>query len=632
MEVPRLHPDTIEEVKQRVDIYDVISEYVVLRKRGKDFVGLCPFHDEKTPSFSVSPSKQMYYCFGCQVGGNAIKFLMEHRKQSFSEVVLDLARRHQISIKTLEPEQRQELQRQLSLREQLYEVLALTASFYQHALRQPQGEVALDYLKRDRNLSEETIGQFQLGYAPAGWETLYRYLVEQKRYPIAIVEQAGLIKPRKTGNGYYDVFRDRVTIPICDTQGRIIGFGSRTLGAEEPKYLNSPETPLFDKSKTLFALDKARNSIGKDDRAIVVEGYFDAIALHAAGITNVVASLGTALTQDQIRLLIRYTESKRVIFNFDADNAGTQATHRAISEIEPLVDAGLVQIGILNLPGSKDADEFLKSSADAVDTYRQLIQSAPLWFDWQIQQLIRGRNLKQADQFERVAQNMVKLLDRLEDSNLRSYYLRYCAEILSQGDSRTISLHLNSLLAQIKKPKRQFAPKAKRTVQSPPLVLAEKSLLDEAEADLLGIYLHCPEYRSAIVEALEETELFFSLPHHRLLWQQIMELREVSSDRLISQLQDRLVQFPEQANQLSHLFQITETKQWEDSTRAPIMIRTAIASLEQVAQEKYRRYCLQQLQRLDPAQEAEQMHYFYQEIQNTTQRIRELEKLRHCEG
>ena len=161
MEVPRLHPDTIEDVKQRIDIYDVVSEHVVLRKRGKDYIGLCPFHDEKTPSFTVSESKQMYYCFGCNAGGGAIKFLMELRKQSFSDVVLDLAGRYQIPVKTLEPEQRQELQRQLSVREQLYEILALTTSFYQHALRQSQGENALNYLKRDRNLSEETIQQSQ---------------------------------------------------------------------------------------------------------------------------------------------------------------------------------------------------------------------------------------------------------------------------------------------------------------------------------------------------------------------------------------------------------------------------------------------------------------------------------------
>ncbi|HAC65388.1 MAG TPA: DNA primase, partial [Cyanothece sp. UBA12306] len=202
MEIPRLHPDTIEEVKQKIDIYDVISDYVVLKKRGKDYVGLCPFHGEKTPSFSVSPTKQVYYCFGCAEGGNAIKFLMELGKQSFSDVIFDLARRYQVPIKTLEPEQRQELQRQLSLREQLYEILALTANFYQHALYQNQGEIALNYLKKKRQLTEETIRQFQLGYAPGGWETLYRYLIEQKHYPIHLAEAAGLISQRKTGNGY----------------------------------------------------------------------------------------------------------------------------------------------------------------------------------------------------------------------------------------------------------------------------------------------------------------------------------------------------------------------------------------------------------------------------------------------
>jgi DNA primase len=627
MEVPRLHPDTIEEVKQRADIYDVISEHVVLRKRGKDYVGLCPFHDEKTASFSVNPGKQMYYCFGCNVGGNAITFLKELKKQSFSDVVLDLARRYQISVKTLEPEQRQELQRQLSLREQLYEILAVAASFYQHALRQPQGEAALNYLKTERQLSEATIQQFKIGYAPAGWEVLYRYLVEQKRYPIALVEQAGLIKPRKTGNGYYDQFRDRVAIPINDSQGRIIGFGSRTLTGEEPKYLNSPETPLFDKSKTLFALDKAKNTISKEDRALVVEGYFDAIALHEAGITNAVASLGTALNQDHIKLLLRYSESKQVIFNFDADKAGTQATQRAIKEIETLVYAGLVRVRILNLPGGKDADEFLKSSPDASAIYRQLIQDAPLWFDWQIQQLLIDCNLKDASQFDRVAQNMIKLLNRLEDSNQRTYYIRHCAEILSQGDSRLISLNTSNLIAQTRKNKRRYAIKH---IETPPpsLTVAEKTLLDEAEADLLGIYLHCPEYRDAIVEALEEKELLFSLPHHRLLWQQIMMLQEIRNDCPLSELQDRVAEFPEQMKQLSYLFHLSEKKQSEDITRAQKTIERAIASLEQLVKEKYRRYCIEQLQKFASINEAERTQYFYQELQNTNIQIRELEMLR----
>ncbi|NET50598.1 MAG: DNA primase, partial [Merismopedia sp. SIO2A8] len=361
MQVPRLHPDTIEQVKDRADIVDVVSDHVVLRKQGKDFVGLCPFHDDKSPSFSVSPSKQFYYCFSCGAGGNAIKFLMELGKQSFSEVVLGLARRYQVSVQTMEPAQRREFQRKLSLREQLYEVVALTARFYEHALYQHQGQSALSYLKTSRHLKAETIQQFQLGYAPGGWQVLYDYLVGEKHYPVDVVEQAGLIVPRQSGGGYYDRFRDRLMIPIHDLQGRVIGFGGRTLSDAQPKYLNSPDTELFDKGKTLFGLDKAKQAIAKEDCAIVVEGYFDVIALHAAGLHHAVASLGTALNVGQVKQLLRYTDSKQVVLNFDADTAGTKAANRAIGEVAELAYGGDVQLRVLNIPSGKDPDEYLQT-------------------------------------------------------------------------------------------------------------------------------------------------------------------------------------------------------------------------------------------------------------------------------
>ena len=382
MEIPRLHPDTIDQVKQRTDIVDVVSEHVVLKKRGKDFVGLCPFHDDKSPSFTVSPGKQFYYCFSCGAGGNTIKFLMELGKRSFSDVVFDLARRYQVPVKTLEPAQRQEFQRQLSLREQLYEILALTAKFYEHALRQSDGQVALEYLEQSRHLSQDTIQQFQLGYAPGGWQTLYGYLVEQKHYPVELVEKAGLLVPRQSGEGYYDRFRDRLMIPIHDIQGRVIGFGGRTLTDEQPKYLNSPETELFDKGRTLFGLDKARAAIAKADRAVVVEGYFDVIALHAAGIENAVASLGTALSTAQVKQILRYTESKQIILNFDTDAAGVKAAERAIGEVSTLAHQGNVQLRILSIPAGKDPDEFLQTHS--AEHYRTLLDQAPLWLDWQL--------------------------------------------------------------------------------------------------------------------------------------------------------------------------------------------------------------------------------------------------------
>ncbi|MEL6580237.1 MAG: DNA primase [Cyanobacteria bacterium J06621_12] len=657
MKVPRLHPDTIEEVQQRADIVDVISEHIVLKKRGKDFLGLCPFHNEKTPSFSVSQDKQVYYCFGCSEGGNTYKFLMEIGKQSFAEVVLDLARRYQVEIKTVEPEQRQEIQRQLTLKEQLYEILAISSSFFQHALQSSQGEVALNYLRSLRHVEENTISRFELGYAPMGWETLYRYLVEQKRYPVNLVEQAGLIKPRKSGSGYYDVFRDRLMIPITDLQGRIIAFGSRSLKDEDqPKYLNSPETPLFNKSKTLFALDKARSAIGKADCAVVVEGYFDAIALHEAGIDHVVASLGTAFTQDQLKQLLRFTPSKQVILNFDADNAGKKATERAIGEVEDLVYGGVVQLRILNLPNGKDADEFIrgralrspqspvnpvKSSPEGVVLYHQALETAPLWLDWLIERLLAGKDLKAADEFQLCAVGIVKLLNKLQDANQRNHYLTHCAELLSQGDSRLVLQNLAALKSQIKSPRSQYrnsntqqkqtkSTTAKFAIAKDP----ESELLEQAEALLLRIYIHYPRYRDRIIDELETKDLLFNLASHRFLWQQIITAEEAipssslsNVNPLLSELHNLSPRFPQNMMAITKLFHLDEKTQ-EDVFRAEVRIAEAIASLEQVNYQKRQIYCSQQLQNLDPATDIKLMEYYCQEIQTAIEKIRQLEQIR----
>ncbi len=640
--IPRLHPDTIEEVQQRVDLVDVISEHIVLRKRGKDFLGLCPFHNEKTPSFSVSQDKQLYYCFGCNQGGNAYKFLMEIGKQSFAEVVLDLARRYQVEIKTVEPEQRQEIQRQQTLKEQLYEILAIASSFFQHALHQSQGETALAYLGQQRKIEATTISNFGLGYAPAGWETLYRYLVEQKRYPINLVEEAGLIKPRKTGSGYYDVFRDRLIIPIADLQGRIIGFGSRSLNDEDqPKYLNSPETPLFDKSKTLFALDKARSHITQADCAIVVEGYFDAIALHEAGIENVVASLGTAFTQDQLKQLLRFTPSKQVILNFDADNAGNKATERAIGEVEDLVYGGVVQLRILNLPEGKDADEFIKGREDGVVMYFQALENAPLWLDWLIDRLLADKNLKAADEFQQVAAGMIKLLNRLQDANQRNHYLTHCADLLSLGDARLVLQNLATLKSQVKSARSRSPANYARKKQTDSVTKAiaiatnpESELLEQAEALLLRIYLHYPRYREQIIEELEAKDLLFNLACHRFLWQQILTVEASipsssmsNLNPLLSELHSRSPDFPPTMMVVTKLFHLDEKTQ-EDVFRTEVRVAEAIASLEQVNYQKRQIYCSQQLENLNPATDLKLMEYYYQEIQTAVEKIRQLEQIR----
>jgi len=669
MKIPHLHQETIDEVKERADIYDVVSEYVVLKKRGKEFVGSCPFHEEKTPSFTVSPSKQMYYCFGCGAGGNAIKFLMEVGKHSFAEVVLDLAKRYQVPIKTLEPEERQEFQRQLSMREQLYEILAIAASFYQYTLRQPQGSQALDYLKSKRQLEEKTIQQFQLGYSPSTWATLYGYLVEQKRYPTELVEQAGLIKPRKSGGGYYDRFRDRLMIPIHDIQGRIIGFGGRTLGDDQPKYLNSPETQLFDKGKTLFALDQAKSAISKADQAVVVEGYFDAIALHAAGIENVVASLGTALSLKQVRQLLRYTESKQIVFNFDADVAGLNAAERAIGEIADLTYSGEIQLRILTIPDGKDADEFLKSTGSP-EPYQQLLLDAPLWINWQIEQVLAGKNLQAADEYQQAGRAIVQLLSKLHSNDTRIYYVNYCAERLSQGNTRLVPTIAKDILKQLNRPQKRGTKNVKtptkklpppegekpptqsndteeepsheptgdrqESAQSPDTVLTNPSantLLKEAEARLLRFYLHCPEYRVNIIDALEERDLDFTLSPHRLLWQHIAQLEsgqyaspdlQSNSDKLISKLQDKLLNSPDLFDSISHLFFLDEYSQ-KDILRAAELIQDAAASMERVNCEQLSSYYLKLWKATNQATEPDKWQQYYQQFYQAKQRIKELD-------
>jgi DNA primase len=627
MSIPRIHPDTIEEVKEKADLIDVISDYVVIKKKGKDYQGLCPFHEEKTPSFTVSPTKQLYYCFGCGAGGNIFKFLMELNKTSFAEVVLELAQRYQIPIKTLETQQKQELERQLSLKEQLYEILAVTTNFYQHTLNQDSGSIALEYLEKKRNFSQETIQNFKLGYAPQGWETLYHYLVEVKRYPLELVAQAGLIKPRKNNAGYYDNFRDRLMIPICDVQGRVIAFGGRSLGDEQPKYLNSPETILFDKSKTLFCLDKAKNSISKEDKAVVVEGYFDAISLHSVGITNVVASLGTALQQQQINYLARYTESKQIIFNFDADKAGIEATQRAIKEIEDLVYSGQVNLKIIVIPDGKDADEYLKSNPDNINNYRQLLANAPLWIDWNLEQLLVNKNLSNAIDLNKIYKSMLHILQKIQDKNQRNYYVSLCGQLLGQGNSKLINKYIEDLFGALTKP---IISKDKDKNNS--YFLGEnKSLLREAEELVLIIYLHYPQYREEIIITLEEKELEFSYSNHRYVWQKILEINIINEPRgenkLLTQLEFNLMENLETMRQVNHLLILDANKE-QKTYRTFISLQSALAAMELVIKEKYVNECLKKWSSTDQFTDQKNWEYYWREAQKTKSEISQLQQKR----
>ena len=525
MSLPRLHPRTIEAVKERADIVDVVGEHVVLKKKGREYVGICPFHDDTSPSMTVSPAKQFYYCFSCGAGGNAIKFLMEHQRQSFSDVVLELARKYQLPIETLDGPQQERLRKQLSRREQLHRVLTLAAGWFRSQLRAPEGAAALTYLRESRGLSEATLEAFELGFAPDRWDGLLIHLQQVEGLGPELLEEAGLVVPRKgassqDGRGFYDRFRGRVMVPIKDRQGRVIGFGGRSLDGGEPKYLNSPETEVFEKGKHLFGLDKAAAAIRKDDRAVVVEGYFDVIALHAAGITNAVASLGTALSSQQITQLCRCCEGRRMVLNFDSDGAGVRAAQRAIGEVEQLALQGQLELRVLQLPSGKDPDEFLKSQG--AGDYRALLDQAPLWLDWQIEQVLEGRDLARPDQFQLAVTALVALLGKLPQSAVRSHYLQRVAERLSGGQAR-LAIQLEDDLRQQVKGQRWHGRSQKWELPG------EAGLRERAEAEVLRMYLHCPNYRSAIRVELRQRELDdFALKHHRLLWAAISGLEEVN--------------------------------------------------------------------------------------------------------
>ncbi len=446
------------EINERADIVEVVSERVVLKRIGKDFKGLCPFHDDKSPSFTVSAAKGFYYCFSCGAGGNAIKFLMELDKRSFSDVARSLAHKYQVTI----PERNDspQMRRARERRDQLSEVMASAVAFYRQQL---PGSSAQDYLD-GRGIGAEVATRFDLGYAPGGWDALTQHLTD-RGYDLDHAIAVGLVTRRKTGEGHYDRFRDRLIIPILDQHGRAIGLGGRTLSNEEPKYLNSPETELFDKGRTLFGLDKARGAIGKADQAIVVEGYLDVIALHSKGIENAVAAMGTALTLNQVKLLTRLT--KRLVLAFDADPAGARAADRAIGELEAPVLKGDLTLQVLTLPTGKDADEFLKTHG--ADHFRDLLDHAPSWVNWRVSKAIVGRDLER--DFAAVTREAIGEIAKLPNAVERAHQIHQLAAQLAKGDREYARRLEKSLESQIK-------PRKLKTEEARPLrEILERQLL-----------------------------------------------------------------------------------------------------------------------------------------------------------
>lgn len=405
--------ELIEEVRQKNDIVDVLSGYVKLQKKGSSYFGLCPFHNEKSPSFSVSRQKQMYYCFGCGAGGNVFTFLMEYENYSFPEAVKVLADRAGVDLPEIEYSK--EARERADLKSTLLEINKLAAKYFYAQLKTEQGRTAYTYLKK-RELSDETIVAFGLGYSNKYSDDLYRYL-KTKGYTDEVLMQAGLISMDER-HGPYDKFWNRVMFPIMDANNRVIGFGGRVMGDGKPKYLNSPETPIFDKSRNLYGLHRARSS--RKPYFILCEGYMDVIALHQAGFTNAVASLGTALTPGHASLIKRYVNE--VYLTYDSDEAGTKAALRAM----PILRNVGIAAKVIRMDPYKDPDEFIKNLG--TEAFEERIQKARNAFMFGLEMLERDYDLNTPEGKTGFMHEAAKRLTVFDEEIERSNYIEAVAK------------------------------------------------------------------------------------------------------------------------------------------------------------------------------------------------------------
>lgn len=416
--MPFYSEDLIEEVRSRNDIVDVISQYVKLQKRGSTWFGLCPFHNEKTPSFSVSRNKQMFYCFGCGAGGNVITFEMKYQNAGFPEALQMLADRAGMELprQELSAKDRQRMNR----RQNLLDINREAARFYYRKLHTGQGERTLAYF-HGRGLTDETIRRFGLGCSGTYSNELYTYL-KQKGYPDELLKDSGLISYREDRGGY-DRFWNRAMFPIMDASSKVIGFGGRVMGDAEPKYLNSPETPIFDKSRNLYGLNYARAS--RRDYMLLCEGYMDVIALHQAGFDNAVASLGTSLTSGHASLLSRYT--KEVCLTYDSDGAGVKAALRAI----PILKQAGITAKVVNLKPYKDPDEFIRGLG--AEAYQERIDHAENSFLYEIRMMEREYDLTDPEDKTRFHRGIARRILEFSQEQERENYIEAVAEKYQMG-------------------------------------------------------------------------------------------------------------------------------------------------------------------------------------------------------
>jgi DNA primase len=409
--------EIIDQVRQASSIVEIASQYTTLKRRGRKWVGLCPFHTEKTPSFTVDEEKQLYHCFGCGVGGDIYSLVMERENLTFPEALKHLAERYHVPL----PEQQRVRPEVLKLEEKLFKINDLALGFFKKNLFNTQeGVKALEYLKK-RGLAEETIQTLKIGYAQNSWTALLDFF-QAKNVPVSLLEKGGLVLPGAKTGEYRDRFRGRVIFPIFSLTGRVVAFGGRTVIDAEPKYLNSPDTPLYSKGKLLYGLNFTKDAIRDAGTVILVEGYTDFSALYQAGIRNIVASLGTALTAWQVAQVMRF--ASRMLINYDGDNAGRAAAARAV----PLGFEKGLNVEVLVLPEDLDPDAFIKKHGR--DKYLSFQKKAVSGLKFLVDSLAKGARMSVPEEKGRVVRAVVKEIEKVPDPTARSEYLRMASQEL----------------------------------------------------------------------------------------------------------------------------------------------------------------------------------------------------------
>jgi len=406
----RIPQEIIDRLLDRLDIVEVVSGYIQLKKAGRNFKANCPFHNEKTPSFMVSPDKQIYHCFGCGAGGNAIGFVMQYENMDFPEAVRMLAAKAGVEL----PKYEKDTGPAASLANRLYEINKTAATFYQNFLRSDRGEKAFEYLKK-RGIDTEVLSEFRIGYAPREWESFRRYC-ESKKIPADLMKKAGLTIPSEKGKGDYDRFRNRILFPIFNERGHIVAFGGRVMDDSLPKYINSPETLIYTKSNVLYGLNFAKKSIREKGYAVLVEGYMDVIIPFQHGVTNVVATSGTALTPGQATMLRKYTDTSVMVF--DADQAGEAASLRGL---DVLVAHGM-NVKIAALPKGEDPDSFVRKSGK--EKFEDIVDKAKGLFDYKLDLLIDKLGVRDIGG---IVDEMLPTISRVRNAVVQSDYLKRLA-------------------------------------------------------------------------------------------------------------------------------------------------------------------------------------------------------------